>query len=183
MCVCDDDLPFSPRFISQTLDWVELLQWRVSGGIDKAKDENERNHCFRLARSLDFGRLVHVVYILAHFILLEIGGDKSADNSKDEDEKCRGNEELGSSTPFVGVDGAKDGAGKGHDVLHAVIEEASTAVCYPRATKHGWVVVGYRAVAGPLAEEGHGEDEHGAVAGFAGIEEFLVLRLAMMNGS
>ena len=75
--------------------------------------------------------------------------------------------------PFVRVHGAEDGAGKGNDVLDAVVEETRAAVGYAGAAEEGGVVVGYEAVAGPLAEEGHGEDEHGAVAGFAGVVELL----------
>jgi hypothetical protein len=150
-----------------------LLQRRIPRRVHKPKDENKCNHRLCLTRPLNFGSLIHIIHVLARSILLEIRSNESADNREDEDEHRGRDEKLGSATPFVRVDGAEDGTGKGYDVLHAVVEEAGASVGDAGAPEHGWVVVGYGAVAGPLAEEGHGEDEHGAVAGFAGVEEFL----------
>jgi hypothetical protein len=172
-CFRVHDLPFRSRFIPQTLHGIKLLQRRIPRRVHKPKDENERNHCLCLTRPLDLRRLVHIIHILARSILLKIRSHESADNREDEDEHRSRDEELGPTTPFVRVDGAEDGTGKGDDVLHAVVEEAGASVGDAGAPEHGWVVVGYGTVAGPLTEEGHREDEHGAVAGFAGVEEFL----------
>lgn len=54
-------------------------------------------------------------------------------------------------------------------------------VVYTSALQHGRVVVGDGPVAGPLAEEGHGENEHGSVAGLARVEEFAVVPPALVG--
>lgn len=165
--------PLRPTLISQTLDWIQLLQRRIPRTIHKPKDKNKRNHRLRLSRTLNPRRLIRIILDLPRRILCEIRRHKRANDAEDDDEDGGRDEELWAAAPFVCVDGAEDGAGEGDDVLHAVVEETEVAVFDTCATEHGWVVVGDGAVAGPLAEEGHGEDEHGAVAGFARVEEFL----------
>ena len=67
--------------------------------------------------------------------------DERADKHENEDDDAGGDEELGAATPFIGVDGAEDGAGEGDDVLEAVEEEAGVVVGYSGALKHGGVVI------------------------------------------
>lgn len=59
--------------------------------------------------------------------------------------------------------------------MHAVVQETGVIVVYTSTLQHGRVVVGDGTVAGPLAEERHGKDEHGSVAGLTRVEEFTVV--------
>jgi hypothetical protein len=162
-----------PTLIPQTLDGIKLLQRRVPGTIHEPKYKKQRNHRLRLPRALNHGNHILVIHILAIPIFLEIRRNQRACYGENEHEAAGGDEELGAPAPGVGVEGAEDSAGEGDDVLHAVVEEARASVGDACAAQERGVVVGDGAVAGPLAEKGHGEDEHGAVAGFAGIEELL----------
>lgn len=61
---------FRPGLISQTLYRVQLLQRRIPGTIHESKDEDERNHCLRLARPLHQWRPVGIRHIAAVGFLL-----------------------------------------------------------------------------------------------------------------
>lgn len=172
---------FSPTLIAQTLDGVELLQRRPAGRIHKAKEEEKRNDGFGLRRSLNLRGVVFAVDSVAVGSCLQVGCVECADDAEDDDEEGGGDEELGSAAPFVRVDCAEHGAAKGDDVLHAVEEEARVVAGDAYAAQEGRVIVRDGSVAGPLAEKGHGEDEHGPVSGFARVEELAVVPPALIR--
>lgn len=163
------------RLVAEALDGVELLEGRVAGGEDEAEDEDEGDDGLGLPGALDARRVVFVEDGLAVGPVDEVGGHEGAHDGEDDDDGARRDEELGPSAPFVRVDGAEDGAREADDVLHAVVEEPRVVVGDARALEHGGIVVGDGPVARPLPKDAHGEDEHGAVALLARVEEFAVV--------
>lgn len=129
------------RLIAQALDGIKLLQWGISGAEDEAKHEDECNDGFCLRGPLDERGAFFIGDWFAVGAVDHVCGDEGADEDEDEDDGARGDEELWSAAPFVGVDGAKDGAGEGHDVLEAVEEETGVVVGYTGTLKHSGVVV------------------------------------------